>query len=101
MKYRRVSVESTVVAAENQVSSDLCGEVAILNLEGGVYYGLDAVGARVWDLIQVPRTVGEVGDVLLAEYEVELECLRRDLVSLLQHMADEGIVKVCDDEAVT
>lgn len=38
-----ISRNSVVVAARDQVSSDLGGEVAILDLKGGVYYGLQRV----------------------------------------------------------
>jgi Coenzyme PQQ synthesis protein D (PqqD) len=89
-----VSRGSTVVAAKDQVSSDLGGEVAILDLKAGVYYGLDAVGARIWSLIQEPRTVNEIRDILLEEYEVEPERCERDLLVLLQSLADEGIIEV-------
>jgi hypothetical protein len=89
-----VSGGSTVVSAKDQVSSDLGGEVAILDLKAGVYYGLDAVGARIWSLIQEPRTVNEIRDILLEEYEVEPERCERDLLVLLQRLADEGIIEV-------
>ena len=89
-----VSGDSTVVAAKDQVSSDLGGEVAILDLKAGVYYGLDAVGARIWSLIQEPRTVNEIRDILLEEYEVEPERCERDLLVLLRRLADEGLVEV-------
>jgi hypothetical protein len=89
-----VSRGSTVVAAKDQVSSDLGGEVAILDLKAGVYYGLDAVGARIWSLIQEPRTVNEIRDILLEEYEVEPERCERDLLVLLQRLADERIIEV-------
>jgi hypothetical protein len=89
-----VSGDSTVVAAKDQVSSDLGGEVAILDLKAGVYYGLDAVGARIWSLIQEPRTVNEIRDILLEEYDVEPERCERDLLALLRRLADEGLVEV-------
>jgi hypothetical protein len=89
-----VSGSSTVVAAKDQVSSDLGGEVAILDLKAGVYYGLDAVGARIWSLIQEPRTVNEIRDILLEEYEVEPERCERDLLVLLQRLADERLIEV-------
>jgi hypothetical protein len=89
-----VSGSSTVVAAKDQVSSDLGGEVAILDLKAGVYYGLDAVGARIWSLIQEPRTVNEIRDILLEEYDVEPERCERDLLVLLRRLADEGLVEV-------
>jgi coenzyme PQQ synthesis protein D (PqqD) len=91
---RAITVDSSVVAAKNQVSSDLGGEVAILDLEGGTYYGLDAVGARIWDLIQEPKTVEEIRNVLLEEYEVESERCERDVIRLLQELAEEGLVEV-------
>lgn len=82
------------MAAKDQASSDLGGEVAILDLKAGVYYGLDAVGARIWSLIQEPRTVNEIRDILLEEYEVEPERCERDLLVLLRRLADEGLVEV-------
>ena len=82
------------MAAKDQASSDLGGEVAILDLKAGVYYGLDAVGARIWSLIQEPRTVNEIRDILLEEYEVEPERCERDLLALLRRLADEGLVEV-------
>ena len=91
-----VSGDSTVVAAKDQVSSDLGGEVAILDLKAGVYYGLDAVGARIWSLIQEPRTVNEIREILLEEYEVEPERCERDLLVLLQRLATEGLIEVED-----
>lgn len=84
------------MAAKDQASSDLGGEVAILNLKAGVYYGLDAVGARIWSLIQEPRTVNEIRNILLEEYEVEPERCERDLLVLLQRLATEGLIEVED-----
>jgi Coenzyme PQQ synthesis protein D (PqqD) len=67
------------MVAKEQVSCDLAGEAAILNLQTGVYYGLDPVGARIWNLIQQPRTVSDVLQVFLKEYEVDSERCERDV----------------------
>ena len=91
-----VSGRSTVVATRDQVSSDLEGEVAILDLKAGVYYGLDGVGARIWTLLQEPTTVSEIRDVLLQEYDVEANRCKRDLLALLQKLVNEGLVEVED-----
>jgi hypothetical protein len=92
-----VSLDSVVAASKDQVSSDLGGEAAILDLEAGVYYGLDEVGARIWELIQEPRSAREVRDALLAEYDVEPERCERDVLALLQELADAGLVEVRDE----
>ena len=93
---RAVSASSSVVVVDNQVSSDLGGEVAILDLKGGTYYGLDAVGSRIWSLIQEPRKVEEIRDILVSEYEVEQDRCERDLIALLQGLADEALIEVRD-----
>lgn len=93
---RAISKCSTVVAAKDQVFSDLGEEVAILDLKAGVYYGLDAVGTRVWKLVQEPRAVVEIQDILLLDYDVEPERCERDLLALLRQLADAGLLEVSD-----
>jgi hypothetical protein len=87
-------MDSNVVVAKDQMSSNLGGEIAVLGLKTGKYYGLDAVGARIWELIQEPRTIEGVRDVLLSEYQVEPSRCERDLLALLQKLADEGLIVV-------
>ena len=49
--------ETVVVAIPEQVCGELEGEAVILNLRSGIYFGLSAVGARIWQHIQEPRRV--------------------------------------------
>jgi len=94
---REISERSTVVAAKDQVSSDLGGEVAILDLAGGVYYGLDEVGARIWELIQEPIVVDQIQATLVEEYAADRTRIRRDVLTFLQRLADEELVEVTDE----
>lgn len=87
---------SSIVAAKEQISCDLAGEAAILQLESGIYYGLDGVGARVWNLIQETRTIHEVLVTLLEEYDVDPDLCEHDLLALLQELTDHGLVVVQD-----
>lgn len=89
-----ISKRSVVTAAKEQVSCDLAGEAVILNLESGVYFGLNKLGARVWSLIQEPTTVQKVHEVLLDEYDVEPERCERDLLALLQKLLEAGLLEV-------
>jgi hypothetical protein len=91
-----VSKDSIVVASNDQVSSDLAGEVVMLSLKNGTYYGLDEVGARIWDLIQQPQSVGAVRDIILDEYAVEPERCERDMLALLSDLEDAGLIEVRD-----
>jgi hypothetical protein len=84
---------STVKANHSQISSDLGGEVAILDLDAGMYYGLDKVGARIWELVQEPRGVEKVQAIVLEEYEVDSARGKHDVLALLQELVDEGLVE--------
>ncbi len=89
-----LSLESIVVAGKAQVSCDLVGEAAILQLDSGVYYTLNAVGARVWTLVQQPVRVEVLRDTLLADYAVTSERLEADLLDLLTRLAAERLIEV-------
>jgi len=89
-----LSASSVVGATRDHVSCSLGDEAAILNLNNTVYYGLNPVGTRVWDLVQQARSVREIRDALLDEYDVEAEQCERDLLDLLQKMREQGLIEV-------
>jgi Coenzyme PQQ synthesis protein D (PqqD) len=96
---KTISPSSIVAVAKDQVSCDLGGEAAILNLKSGIYYGLDDVGATIWGLIAKPKPVSEIRDALLELYEVEPARCESDLIALLQDLAAKGLVQVTDAAA--
>ena len=85
---------SIIVAVKDQVSAELAGEVVILNLKSGIYYGLNAVGARIWELVKGPKRVDEIRDTILAEYDVEPKRCQRDLLTLLQELRAKELIEV-------
>jgi Coenzyme PQQ synthesis protein D (PqqD) len=89
-----LSLHTVVVAAPEQVSCPLGEESAILNLKNSVYYGVNPVGSRVWELLKQPKSISELRDVLLDEYDVDQERCVQDLLALLQKMWDEGLIEV-------
>lgn len=95
----RGSGYSSIVATKNQVSSDLGGEAVILDLKSGVYYGLNDVGTRIWNLIQEPKTLNEIQGAILEEYEVEPDCCADELLALLQKLLAAGLIEVSDETA--
>jgi len=93
------SPTSIVVAAGDQISRDFDGEVAILNLSTGLYYGLNSGGASIWNLLAEPKTVGQILDALLKEYDVEPEQCRDDLLRLLRKLAEADLIEVRNEGA--
>lgn len=89
-----LSLHSVVVATPDQVSCGLGEESAILNMKNSVYYGMNAVGTRIWNMIGEPRSVVQVRDALVYEYEVDPARCEQDLLQLLEQMRTEGLIEV-------
>jgi hypothetical protein len=90
----KIGLDAIVQATQASVSSELADEVVILHLANGVYYGLNPLGARIWQLVQQPRRVSDVRDHILAEYAVERERCERDVLALLQDLQAAGLIEV-------
>jgi hypothetical protein len=80
-------------ASKDQISCNLEGEAVILNLSRGIYFGLNPVGARIWELLQQPRTIPDIRDTLLAEFEVDSGRCEQDIRALLDQLASKGLVQ--------
>lgn len=92
-----LSRRSIVAAAGAQTSCSLGDEVVVLSLRAGVYYGLNSVGARIWDLVKQPRSVDEILVTLLEEYEVDAVSCEQDLLTLLRELAAQDLITVDND----
>ena len=79
---------------ENVVSRELEGEAVILNLESGVYFGLNEVGTRIWALIPEHGSVRKVLEVMQREYEVAPQELENDLLQLIEQLQARGLVNL-------
>lgn len=84
----------TFSAAPDQLSSRLGAEVVILSLHSGVYYGLDPVGSRIWELLQESRTLPAIRDQIVQEFDVAPEQCEQDLLALIKQMEQEGLIQV-------
>ena len=88
-----LSDTSRIVVSKDQVSC-LAGEAAIVNLKNGVYYGLDPVGARIWNLIREPVTFAHIRDSLVEDYDVEPGRAEADIREFLTRLAEQGLVEI-------
>ena len=86
---------TTFAIPDHVLSRSAAGELVILDLDTDEYYGLEDVGARVWQLLDAGASFAEMISTLLDEYEVEPEVLRRDVADLLGGLIDAGLVTAC------
>lgn len=70
------------------------GESVLLHLETETYFGLNQVGTRMWAVLTQAGSIGQAAELLLAEYEVEPEVLRRDLDALVDQLVQHRLLMV-------
>jgi hypothetical protein len=76
------------------MASRVGDEVAILDLDRSKYYGLDPVGARIWELMQTPVALSAVLDALVAEFDVDNTTARNDLLALVDELLETQLVEL-------
>jgi hypothetical protein len=78
---------------EEVLFQEVSGETVLLDLESESYFGLDEIGTRIWVLLNEGKSVSQMVDVLLEEYEVERATLEGDVDELLGELAEAGLIK--------
>jgi hypothetical protein len=85
----------TVLRTPANVSFSVVGEDAfLLNTRTNKYYGLEKVGARLWELLNEGKSLRDAHQIILSEYEVDPAQLEQDLLELLNHLLENGLVEI-------
>ena len=91
-------MDSVVARSEGLVTSDLDGEVVMLSIDKGKYYGLDAIGSQIWELLETPCSIRALCDQLLPRYDVEREQGEQDVLAFCQQAQEHNIIRVLEAE---
>ena len=87
-----MNLTDKVILPAQVMARQVGDETVILDLTSGTYYGLDPVGARIWQLMAEGQTLVKVCEVMLAEYEVTREDIERDVLALVQTLLERKLV---------
>ena len=88
-----LSLATVVSASPNQVHSRVDEDLVILQLDSSMYYSLNPVGARVFELIQEPTSLGAIVDTIVAEFEVDPPTARTDVLALMGTLIEQKLVE--------
>ena len=76
------------------VSGNMDGEVVMLSIQRGEYFGLDKIGSRIWELIENLVSIKEIRSILIEEYDVDEETCLKDLIEFLEDLQNKGLLIV-------
>ena len=76
-----------------QVMSRVVGDdTVLLDLESGMYFGVDGVAKQIWESISEGRSLGETAEVIASEYEVDEASAQADVLEFVSELVARGLL---------
>lgn len=94
MEKNSLSTESRVSQIKDIVASDIDGEIVMISIENGAYYGLDAIGSRIWELIKTPCKVSDLIESLMEEFDTDRPTCEKDVLKFLNDLQKNNVIHV-------
>jgi hypothetical protein len=91
---RAITLDDTIRIRKKVVFQKVGDEMVLLNMESGIYFGLNPTGARLWELLAEKKELNSILDIMAKEYAVERAQLEKDILKLLRKMASKKLVEV-------
>jgi hypothetical protein len=89
-----IAPTTVVKQAKDQLSCNLDDEVAILNMKSTLYFGLNEVGAFIWNSMQEPQPVIEICRAVANRYEIDDAQCQADVVGFLNKLKEAGLIEL-------
>jgi len=90
----KATMRDRVVVTEGILHRQIEDETVLVNLDSGIYFGLDAVGASIWSRLLEDGRIQSAYEALLREYDVAPERLAEDLLELIDELSEQGLLRV-------
>ncbi len=89
---KHANAETLIRRSQDIVASEIDGEYLIMSIEQGSYISLRDVSARIWVLLEEPRSFGYLCETLLQEYSVDRETCEAEVSDFLHQMAKDQLI---------
>jgi len=89
-----MDLNKKITFADTVFAQEVDGEMVLLDMNSENYFGLDEVGTAIWQAMGKDKSLQEVLDILLQEYEVESNILEKDLIRFVNQLLDNQLIEV-------
>jgi hypothetical protein len=96
MEISEVRFDRRVVKSPDVLLQQIEGESVLLHMTLGEYYGLNVPGTAMWQALAESPSIQVAYDRLAAEFDVEPERLKSDLIRLIQDLTVQGLIQLAD-----
>ena len=91
-----LTLQSRISRSKELVSSEMDGEVVMMSVSTGTYYGLNEVGTHIWTLIEAPMTIDEICKELRGEFNVDAATCEQEVLNFVTQMAGEQLINISE-----
>lgn len=89
-----LALTDSIAIHDDTLFRELDEEAVLLNLKTGIYFGLNPVATRMWQLIAEHGSLTRVFETMLSEYEIDGAVLEKDLLELGRQLCADGLAEV-------
>ena len=75
---------------DDWLTATINGRVVIMHTRQNKNISLDEMGARIWDIIETPRTIDDICAILLREFDVPPDVCRAEVERFVGEFKAEG-----------
>ncbi len=91
-----IGPETLVTRSDEPVAVEVDHTVVMMSVDQGMYFGLEGVGPRIWSLLEQPRSVRQLCEALIAEFDVAPDICRREVGTFLEELRRAQLVRFHD-----
>ncbi len=92
MTFITLDAEQKISRQDGLVTVPMDGDLVMMNISTGTYFGINPVGVMIWELLETPRTLQQICHHMMEKYAVDQETCLRDVRNFVEQMLRENIV---------
>lgn len=88
-----IELDQRFQISEDVIAREVAGEMVLLDLASGLYFGLNPVGSRIWSrLSEGVCSITEICDVIEHEFDASRDQIEGDVVALLRQLSGKDLI---------
>lgn len=83
---------SVITRDETVLAAEIDGEIVLMSVTEGRYFGLNQVGSDIWNRLATPQSFGDLCTALIVDYDADPKTIAAEAEALLVRMSERKLV---------
>lgn len=91
-----LDAKATIKKSTDILASEVDGEVVMMSIEQGKYYGLDPIGAAIWNKLEEATNITSICEELEKDYKADYTTIENDVRLFVEDLIKNNIVEIVE-----